>query len=64
VHDFLRFAAILLLLTMGWVALIFYSLRALGWGLERRPFVTVAITLVVVLVLIGSATWLHNTAAW
>lgn len=62
--DFLRFAALLLLLTVGWVALIFYSLRALGWGLERRPFVTVAVTVVVVLLLIGSANWLYRAAAW
>ncbi len=61
--DFLRFAAILLVLTVGWVALIFYGLRALGWGLERRPFVTIAVTVLVVLVLIGSANWMHRAAA-
>jgi hypothetical protein len=64
VLDFLTFAAILLLLTAGWIALIFYSLRAFRWGLERRPFVTVAVTVLVVLVLIGSANWLYRAAVW
>jgi len=64
VLNFLAFAAILLLLTAGWIALIFYSLSMLGWGLERRPFVTIAATVLVVLVLIGSANWLYRAIAW
>jgi len=56
--DFFTFAAILLALTAGWVALIFYSLRTLGWGLERRPFVTLLVACLTILVLIGGFPWL------
>ena len=48
--DFLAFAAILLLLT---VVIPFCLFKLLGWGFARRPFVTLLVGFLTVLVLIA-----------
>jgi hypothetical protein len=50
VLGFLAFAVILLLLT---VAIPFCLFKVLGWGLARRPFVTLLAAFLTVLVLIA-----------
>jgi len=51
VLNFLSFAAILLLLT---VAVPFCLFKLLGWGFARRPFVTLLVAFLTLLLLIGS----------
>ena len=49
--DFLAFAAILLLLT---VVIPFCLFKVLGWGFARRPFVTLLVAFLTMLLLVGS----------
>jgi hypothetical protein len=56
--DFLVFAAILLLLTAGWVAAIYYICKLVGWELYRRPVATVAVICLSLLLLVASFRWL------
>ncbi|HEY8253990.1 MAG TPA: hypothetical protein VIG39_05080 [Rhizomicrobium sp.] len=49
--DFLAFAATLLLLT---VAIPFCLFKVLGWGFASRPFVTLLVAFLTLLLLIGS----------
>ncbi len=56
--SFLAFAVILLLLIIGGAALAYWGCKVFGWGFRRRPFLTLLLSCVVGLLLIGSFQWL------